>query len=311
MPDICDYENSTYRTEFWENRGRDYEDRTERIAVKGLLPRGERLLELGAGFGRMADLYKDYKKIVLVDFSHSQLEYARDHYGPDKFIYVAADIYHLPFAPAQFDTITMVRTLHHMDDPLSALKQVRASIRSGGNFILEFTSKRNLRSIARWSLRHWQKSKVAMSNPFSKEPVKFYDLYYGFHPSFVHDLLIQAHFAPGRRKAVSYFRLNSLKRVIPLRILVGLDAILQPMGNIYPISPSVFVRSEAVGQDEPNPTGKFWRCPTCHGVDLTEQPSELYCPNCHAHWPVENGIYDFRPAAESSKRVSVKEIRGW
>jgi hypothetical protein len=39
---ICDYENSPWRTEFW--RGRDYEDRAERIAIAKMLPpRGTRL----------------------------------------------------------------------------------------------------------------------------------------------------------------------------------------------------------------------------------------------------------------------------
>ena len=29
-PPVCDYEGSTYRTDFWEGRGRDYEDQVER-----------------------------------------------------------------------------------------------------------------------------------------------------------------------------------------------------------------------------------------------------------------------------------------
>ena len=53
MPRICDYEGSRYRTDFWEGQNREYEDRVERVAMQKLLPpRGERLLEIGAGFGR-------------------------------------------------------------------------------------------------------------------------------------------------------------------------------------------------------------------------------------------------------------------
>ena len=37
-PRICDYEGSNYRTEFWEGKGRDYEDQVERIALRRLLP---------------------------------------------------------------------------------------------------------------------------------------------------------------------------------------------------------------------------------------------------------------------------------
>ena len=56
MSRICDYEGSRYRTDFWEGQNREYEDRVERVAMKKLLPpRGERLVEIGAGFGRLAE----------------------------------------------------------------------------------------------------------------------------------------------------------------------------------------------------------------------------------------------------------------
>ncbi len=38
-PPICDYEGSNYRTEFWESKGRNYEDQVERIALRRLLPK--------------------------------------------------------------------------------------------------------------------------------------------------------------------------------------------------------------------------------------------------------------------------------
>jgi len=75
---VCDYEDSTYRTDFWEGRGRDYEDGAERVAIRRLLPRtGTRLLDIGAGFGRLADLYAGYREVILLDYSVSQLRYAR------------------------------------------------------------------------------------------------------------------------------------------------------------------------------------------------------------------------------------------
>ena len=50
MAKICDYEGSKYRTDFWENQNREYEDRVERIAMRALLPaRGNRLIEIGPG----------------------------------------------------------------------------------------------------------------------------------------------------------------------------------------------------------------------------------------------------------------------
>ena len=128
MPPICDYEGSTYRTDFWEGKGRDYEDQVERVAINRLLPfeGGRRLLEIGAGFGRLTNMYHAYEQVVLLDYSFSQLQYARDHHGAQRrFIYVAADAYNLPFKPGVFDGATLIRVIHHMRDVNRVLVQVR------------------------------------------------------------------------------------------------------------------------------------------------------------------------------------------
>ena len=134
-PRIIDYEGSTYRTDFWEGRGRDYEDRAERIALRRLLPPqgGRRLLEIGAGFGRITNEYEAYQQVVLLDYSFSQLQYAREHFGDSgRYVYVAADAYRLPFRPGTFDGATMVRVIHHMADVPAMLEQVRRCLVTGG-----------------------------------------------------------------------------------------------------------------------------------------------------------------------------------
>ena len=81
-PPICNYEGSDYPTSFWEQGGRAYEDEVESIALGRLLPRGgARLLELGAGGGRNTLRYVDFKQIVLLDYSVSQLEHAQKRLG--------------------------------------------------------------------------------------------------------------------------------------------------------------------------------------------------------------------------------------
>ena len=73
--------------------------------------------------------------------------------GSEKYVYVAADVYRLPFAPALFDAATMIRTLHHMADARKALDQVRKTLTGGATFILEFANKHNLKSILRYWMR--------------------------------------------------------------------------------------------------------------------------------------------------------------
>src|SRR5512138_612683 len=143
QPPICDYEGSDYQATFWEHGERDYEDRAEAIALKRLLPKGGRLmLELGAGAGRNTPRYAGFERVVLVDFSRTQLQQAQERLGRSgKYVYVAADIYRLPFTDGLFDAGTMIRTLHHMVDPPRALGQVRNALAPEATFILEFANK--------------------------------------------------------------------------------------------------------------------------------------------------------------------------
>ena len=93
-PPVCDYEGSDYQTSFWDQGGRQYEDRVEAIALKRLLPaNGRLLLELGAGAGRNTPRYTGFEKIVLLDYSRTQLQQARTRLvSSDRYIVVAADI---------------------------------------------------------------------------------------------------------------------------------------------------------------------------------------------------------------------------
>src|SRR5512139_3606908 len=166
-PPVCNYEGSDYQSSFWDKGGREYEDRAEEIALKRLLPRsGELLLELGAGAGRNTPRYAGFKRIVLLDYSRTQLEQAQQRLGTsDRYIYVAADAYLLPFVSGLFDAATMIRTLHHMADAPAALAQVRRVLQPRGTFILEFASKRNLKAILRYLTKRQDWS------PFTPEPV--------------------------------------------------------------------------------------------------------------------------------------------
>ncbi|MGB8983551.1 MAG: class I SAM-dependent methyltransferase, partial [Anaerolineales bacterium] len=125
-PPICNYEDSDYQASFWDKGGREYEDRAEAIALRRLLPkRGRLLLELGAGAGRNTPRYLGFERIVLLDYSRTQLEQAQGRLGKsDKYIYVAADAYRLPFVDGLFDAATMIRVLHHMADAPAVLRQV-------------------------------------------------------------------------------------------------------------------------------------------------------------------------------------------
>jgi SAM-dependent methyltransferase len=289
-PPVCNYENSDYQTSFWEQGGRDYEDAVEAVALRRLLPPagGKLLLELGAGAGRNTPRYHNYQRVVLLDYSRTQLEQARQRLGDDpRFSYVAADIYRLPFSAGLFDGATMIRTLHHMADARRALDQVRQVLQPDAAFILEFANKQNLKSVLRYALRRQSWS------PFSPEPIEFAPLNFDFHPATVRSWLNLSGFCIERQLSVSHFRIGWMKRLLPLGLLVGMDSLAQLTGNWWQLSPSVFVKTRAIGQTAPAPEGAFYRCPAC-GAPLPDTPPELTCPACGKTYPVVDGIYDFR-----------------
>src|SRR5512139_3715434 len=81
-PRICDYEDSAYRTDFWEGQGREYEDLAERIALRYLLPpAGRRVIDIGAGFGRLCEFYNRFEQAILLDYSSSLLRQAQAQLG--------------------------------------------------------------------------------------------------------------------------------------------------------------------------------------------------------------------------------------
>lgn len=294
-PPVCNYEGSDYQTSFWEQGGREYEDRAEAIALKKLLPQsGSLMLELGAGAGRNTPRYAGFDRIVVLDYSTTQLAQAQQRLGrSDKYIYVAADIYRLPFRSRQFDAATMIRTLHHMADAPKALGQVKATLQPGAVFILEFANKLNLKSI----LRYWLGRQAW--NPFSLAPVEFVKLNFDFHPTAVRNWLGELGFSIEKIRAVSHFRLGILKRFIRPSLLAALDGFFQPTGALWQFTPSVFVRARLAENETganfiPAREVDLFKCPDCGHEELQEKSEHMLCPDCGARWAVNDGIYDFR-----------------
>jgi SAM-dependent methyltransferase len=300
-PPICDYEGSDYRTRFWAGQGRTYEDQVERIALRRLMPpTGETLIEIGAGFGRLADEYQGYQTVVLFDYSRSLLREAQSHLADldptgTRFKYVAGNWYTLPFVSGLFDTMVQVRTLHHAADVPTLFDQLARIARPGGRFVLEFANKQNLKAIARHTLgqQSW--------SPYTLEPVEFVRLNFDFHPRWIRANLLAAGFHPGRMLTVSHFRLQPLKRLLPTGLLVNIDKYIQSTGRWWQLTPSVFTASDHPIGGAVAPENAFFACPQCQ-TPLNDVPPGiaavlLICSGCARQWSYEQGLYDFKSPA--------------
>ena len=301
-PPVIDYEGSPYRTAFWE--GRDYEDASERLALQRLLPpRGRRIAEIGAGFGRLADLYLEYDQIILFDYSRTLLQEAVARWGHDpRFVFAAGNIYQLSLAKASLDTLVMVRVMHHLANVPLALSEIRRVLHNGSTAVIEYANKRNLKALARWLLgrQDW--------SPIDQTPVEFVELNFDFHPAWMQKQFSQAELAVRQQLAVSHFRVPLLKRTLSAATLAKMDSWFFAPGGHYPLAPSVFAQLVAKGDvgeqaihtnltDLPlTDLTDLFNCPAC-GHDRTLKlvdETRLLCQSCAKQYIKRNGIWDFK-----------------
>jgi ubiquinone/menaquinone biosynthesis C-methylase UbiE len=105
------------------------------------LPRGSLILETGCGLGHDGhELLRSGYRVVETDIAPGQLAQARALQESGGFGEVSdhllADAEHLPFASGSFDGAFMVASLHHLPDPLVALREIRRVLRRGGVLVL-------------------------------------------------------------------------------------------------------------------------------------------------------------------------------
>lgn len=293
---VCSYEGSTYSTEFWTS-DRAYEDAVERVAMRAMLPpKGGTLVEIGAGFGRLADLYQGYDTVVIFDYASTQLEQAVERLGTQgpggkpAYIFVQADFYKQPFVNGTFDTVTMIRTLHHAMDAPAVLKGISDMMKPNGTLVMEFANKQNIKAIGRWLLK-----KQAWS-PFSHEPVEFVELNFDFHPKWIWSQFAKLGLQREAVRTVSHFRMDVLKKHVPTAWLVAMDSLAQHTGPLWQLSPSVFVRARADAERPAAAPGVFFRCPAC-GAPLGAPPQTEFPCDCGLTWKKQGEIYNFRDPA--------------
>ena len=214
------YDDLTYRDKFW--RERRYEDLADRIALRSLLPgHGQRLLDVGAGFGRLVSEFAGWDAVTLVDASPAHLAAARQTWARDARVRIErADAYDLPFDDGSFDAVVCVRLLHHIERPAEIFAEFARVLAPGGRLVLEVANKRNLKTIGRWLLR------LQRWSPFSEDPHADRPLHFQRHPGVVRRDLAAAGFSVEAARTASLFRLRWLSRRVPP---AWLGAIEQPL----------------------------------------------------------------------------------
>ena len=104
-----------------------------------------RLLDIGTGTGRMAELFAEgADHIVALDKSLAMLRVARaklQHLPTERVELVQGDFAQLPFAPSSFDTVLFHQVLHFAQNPATVLAEAARVTRNGGRVaIVDFAA---------------------------------------------------------------------------------------------------------------------------------------------------------------------------
>jgi len=130
MPRIEPFEKHAKRYEEWFEKN-SFAYQSELQAVKALLPKQGKSIEIGVGTGRFA---VPLGISLGLEPSMAMSEIARRR-GIHVVSAVAED---LPFHDARFDTLLMVTTVCFLDNIMPAFKEAYRVLKSGGSFIIGF-----------------------------------------------------------------------------------------------------------------------------------------------------------------------------
>ncbi len=299
-----DYENYDYR-QFWKDDQRLYEDRCERMALRKLLSPigGQRgiFADIGCGYGRLFAEYKGFGTILMLDYSMKNLRTAKSniekYLGPDKqrlssVYFIAADALKLPLATDSVDVLLTVRVVHHLSNPQFYFDQVRRVTKGGGTFIMEFANKRNTKNILRSLVGKMDTS------PFNLLPSRVGDTILNYHPKHLLAMLAERNFGICKLLSVSNFRIQLVKKALPLKFLLSLENMYQNVFSFLSLGPSIFIKAELPKQVSDSMKASkiedILACPNCAGAKLNLAPQEAACTKCGKRYRVEEGIFNFK-----------------
>jgi len=232
---------------YWE--GREYEHYSEKIAITSLIGeipfiRGTSLLDIGAGFGRLAEIYGHlFKKYVLLEPSRKLLTAAKRRLGAQRnLVFKRGKGERIPFSNASFDLVLLVRVIHHLKRPEKVIGEINRVLKPGGFLILEFANKIHFRAKMSAWLNGYGTLDLKPVDIRSPRNIRAKSVpFINYHPLWIRRMVEKQGFELRKKLSVSNFRLSLIKKMIPLKISLGLEKIVQPFLAKFDFGPSIFL----------------------------------------------------------------------
>lgn len=225
--------------------GRDYENESEHIAIDRLL-KGKRFrhaVDIGGGYGRLCVFLEKYAdKVTLAEPSQQQLDIAADflknHPEIDRKLVQADDM--SVFKTGSIDLFTMIRVMHHLPDPSAEFAEIARCLSDHGLAIIEVANYTHFRN----RVKHIMKGQKFPTKPVdirSAQNKRTEEIAFVNHnPKTVIKQLAHAGLRVERTLSVSNLRSPGLKKVVPQKVMLALEKVMQePLAHSY-FGPSTF-----------------------------------------------------------------------
>ncbi len=229
--------------QYWD--GRDYENQSERIALRRLL-KGKHFkhaADIGGGYGRLCVFLARYAdKVTLAEPSQQQLDigkdFLKDHPEVDRLLTQADD---LKFKDNSLDLITMIRVMHHLPDPSAEFAEIKRVLTDDGVFILEIANNTHFVNRVRYTLKGKRLPKepvdIRSAEHRNKDEIPFVN----HNPRTVVKQLAHAGLKVEKILSVSNLRSPRLKKMLPMTTMLKLEALMQkPLAKSF-FGPSTFL----------------------------------------------------------------------
>jgi len=124
------------------------------------------LLDIGCGTGAnlpmLAEVAGPDGFVTALDYSPLALQFAAHELGKQgeenrSITLLRGDATHLPFADNQFDVVTMLDVLEHVEDDLAAVREIHRVLKPGGAFVLSVPAYQSLWSAHDEALHHFRR----------------------------------------------------------------------------------------------------------------------------------------------------------